>query len=415
MTTRNATQVYILMRATFALAHAIMFTTYGLYYVQMLGLNPMQLVLVGTALELTVVLFEVPTGVVADAYSRRLSVRIGVFVLAAAYLMEGAIPWLGVLPFFAGVVLAEVIRGVGETFLSGAREAWIADEIGPDRMGPLLLQCAKVDRLMSILGIMLSAALANISLNLPYLAGGLLLGLLAVYLLLAMPEQGFTPQPREQRSNWQVMSSTFREGLQAVRGRPILMALLAISLIAGAASEGLGRLWEAHLLLTFRLAEASALPPATWFSLIALAGSLLGIAAAHFARKHLDLSHPRRVTATLLTSAGLRTGLILTFALAPAYGWAVGCVLALKALGAVSGPIYETWLNQQINSRTRATVLSMMGQADAVGQSGGGPLVGWVGTRFSLRAALVLAAGLLTPALAVYGWAHRSTDSTEKG
>ncbi|MFZ5823544.1 MAG: MFS transporter, partial [Bacillota bacterium] len=99
----HAASVYLVMRSVFALANSIMFTTYALYYVSMLGLNPLQLVLVGTAVEVAVVLFEVPTGVVADSYSRRLSLIIGTFVMAAAYLLEGSVPWLGgVLPFFWG-------------------------------------------------------------------------------------------------------------------------------------------------------------------------------------------------------------------------------------------------------------------------------------------------------------------------
>lgn len=80
-----------------------MFTTYALYYVNMLGLNPFQLALVGTALEVTIVLLEIPTGLVADLYGRRLSVVIGTLVLGAAYLLEGSIPFLGgLLPFFVG-------------------------------------------------------------------------------------------------------------------------------------------------------------------------------------------------------------------------------------------------------------------------------------------------------------------------
>lgn len=106
----------------------------------------------------------------------------------------------------------------------------------------------------------------------------------------------FGPAPRANRSTWQLLTGTFLEGARSVRGRPVLMALLATSLIAGAASEGLARLWEAHFLNTFHLAEATALTPATWC-------------------------------------------------------WAVACILLLDLVGSVYGPTYETWLNQHIDSR----------------------------------------------------------------
>ncbi len=67
-----------------------------------------------------------------------------------------------------------------------------------------------------------------------------------------------------------------------------------------------------------------------------------------------------------------------------------------------------TWLNQQItDSSVRATVISISGQADAIGQTVGGPVLGVIGNVFGIRAALVAAAFVLTPALALYGRAMR--------
>jgi hypothetical protein len=71
-------------------------------------------------------------------------------------------------------------------------------------------------------------------------------------------------------------------------------------------------------------------------------------------------------------------------------------------------PLWETWVNQQItDSSVRATVNSITGQADAVGQAAGGPALGFVGNGFGTGAALACGALLLTPALALYGRAIR--------
>jgi len=67
-----------------------------------------------------------------------------------------------------------------------------------------------------------------------------------------------------------------------------------------------------------------------------------------------------------------------------------------------------TWLNQNItDSSVRATVISMSGQADAIGQVAGGPGLGALGTVFSIRTALLAGGALLAPALALYGRALR--------
>ena len=76
-------------------------------------------------------------------------------------------------------------------------------------------------------------------------------------------------------------------------------------------------------------------------------------------------------------------------------------------IDAVTGPLYDTWLNMNIPSQVRATVLSMLSQSNALGQTAGGPVVGWIGNRYSIRASLLVAAVLLAPIVYVYGKAMR--------
>jgi MFS family permease len=114
------------------------FTPLAVYYVTTVGLDPLQLVLVGTVLEGTIILFEIPTGIVADVFSRRLSVVLGRVLFGLAFVLEGSVP------VFGAILLAEVIRGIGETFLSGASQAWLADEVGDARVGPIFLRAAHV-------------------------------------------------------------------------------------------------------------------------------------------------------------------------------------------------------------------------------------------------------------------------------
>ncbi|MDF2629535.1 MAG: transporter [Symbiobacteriaceae bacterium] len=399
----GAARVYLIRQALGSLAGSIMFTTYALYYVQGLGLTPLQLVLVDTALEVACLLFEVPTGVVADSYGRRLSVITGTFVMAGAYLLEGAIPfWGGAVTFFWALVLAEVVRGIGWTFISGAEEAWVTDEVGADQVGELHLQVGQWERLMGLVGIPISVVLANVALHLPFLAGGVIYVGMGIFGLMRMGETTFVPRPRESASAFAGMRETLVEGIGAVRGRPLLMALLAATVIAGAASEGFDRLWEAHYLITFGLADLLPVTPATGFGILAVVSALLAIGVAAWARRYLDLTAEHRVRRTLLIAAGLRVGALVLFAAAPSIWMAVCGGLVYYLVGAIYHPAYRSWVNQQIDSGTRATVLSVVGQADALGQAAGGPVVGWVGTRFSLRAALMLAAVFLAPLVGLY-------------
>src|SRR4029079_4094181 len=87
-----------------------------------------------------------------------------------------------------------------------------------------------------------------------------------------------------------------------------------------------------------------------------------------------------------------------------AFGWFVVYRLARR----LTGPLEMTWLNQQItDSSVRATVISITGQSDAVGQAVGGAGLGLIGNVWGIRAAIVAGALALAPALALYGRALR--------
>jgi MFS family permease len=405
----HASHIYLILTGIVSLAHSIMFTTYAVYYVTELGLNPLQLVLVGTVLEVTIIIFEGITGTVADTYSRRLSVIIGMFVLGTAYVLEGLIPFISnsllnqSISLFVAVLAAEIIRGIGETFISGAQNAWISDEIGTDKIGQLFIRSNQIQKAASVVGIVLSVGLASIALNLPYIVGGVFFLILAVFLTFVMPETGFQPAPKTIRGPLHSMAGTFKDGIKVVRGRPILMMILAVTLFTGAASEGFARLWEAHFLDTFTLPQIGQLDTVVWFGIIAIGGNLLSIAAAEMFNRRFDTNNTKVITWSLLLCTALQVAFTIGFGLAGSFWTALVVFWSLGVIGSISGPMFDAWLNQNIESRTRATVLSIMSQSDAIGQSGGGPVVGAVGTRYSLRAAMVLAGLLLVPAVAVYG------------
>jgi DHA3 family tetracycline resistance protein-like MFS transporter len=402
----NAYRLYLLMGAAAAFFSSMIFTGLTLYYIQIVGMNPLQLVLVGTVLEGTILLFEVPTGVLADTYSRRLSVIIGFALIGACYLIQGSLPIFGI------IILAEMVRGLGETFLSGAESAWIADEIGEERVGLAYLRHSQMSGIGALAGIAIGTALATIDLQLPILLGGTLLISLSLFLLVAMPETGFHPSPRPSgEAPWRSMRRTVQEGMGIVRGRPVVWMLVLVAVVFGAFSEGVDRLGEAHFLTTFTfptsifsgsiLPNGLTLQPIVWIGLIRTVGMLLSIGIAELLIRRWKIHGSRNIGSLLLANS---MGLILAvigFGLAPSFGVALTAYWMIGILRSIQYPVANTWLNQHLPSHVRATVLSMAGQADALGQVAGGPIVGIVALR-SLRAALVFAGMILTPALVLY-------------
>lgn len=394
----DAYVVYLLMTATGSLAFSLIVTVNLVYQATTVGLNPLQLVLVGTLLEITTLLGEVPTGVVADVYSRRLSVIIGTVLVGLGFLVEGSFP------FFGAVLLAQVIWGLGATFTSGAEQAWIADELGEARVGPAFLRASQVGQLAGLVGIGASVALASVRINLPILLGGVLYLALGLFLFLAMPERGFRPAPPEHRGSWRQMGDTLRRGIGLVRARPVLLALLVSSAIYGSFSEGFDRLWTPHVLENFTLPVTGSLEPVVWFGIMRGGAMVIAIAANEVARRRVDTTSHTAAARAVVLLYGLIAGSVVLFGLAGQFGLALAAFWVTAALRSTAGPLFQAWLNQNLDSRVRATVFSLTAQSDAIGQIAGGPVLGVIATVVSLRAALVAAALALTPTLPLYLW-----------
>lgn len=392
-TKRNAYAVYLFMEFTTSLLFSMIFTVSLIYQATTVGLNPLQLVLVGTTLELSAFVFEVPTGVVADVISRRLSIIIGTLIMGAAFVVEGS------LPFFAAILLAQVLWGLGYTFTSGATQAWIADEVGEEQAGRAFLRADQVGLVGALLGIAPGTLLGNVAVALPIVLGGLLLIGLGAALIVVMPETGFRPAPREDRNTFQSMTHTFKSGVRLVRGKPTLINILVIGLVFGLYSEGLDRLWTPYLLDTITLPAIGGLATVTWFGLIRGMGMLLGIGLTEVVRRRVDTNGHRAVARAVLGLTAALAGGLFVFALTDNFFVALLAFWALSAARRTLMPLYTTWVNQHVDSSVRATVLSMSSQVDAFGQIVGGPIVGGIGTTFGLRAALTSSAAILSTAL----------------
>lgn len=399
----EAGRLYLLMMAVQSFALSMVFTVNMVYQVTVVGLNPLQLVLIGTVLELTAFLMEIPTGVVADVYSRRLSVILGFALLGAGVIVEGSIP------LFEALLVAQVIMGIGYTFLSGALSAWVVDEIGQVRAADAFLRASQAAQVAGFVGIFVSVAVASVSLQLAIVLGGALLLALVLALLLVMPERGFKRAAAASLDGtWAAFSATLREGAKLVRGRRILLAILLATVIHGAFTEGFDRLWTAHLLQEFSLPALGQLNEIVWFGLISAVSMPLSLLATEVIRRRVNLADSAAVAAILMAVYALMIGSVLLFALGEGFEWVLIGFWLAGALRRVRNPLMEAWVHQHTESEVRATVLSMQGQADAFGQIAGGPVVGVMGLLGSLRFAVSVSAVMLLPILAVLGRVRRA-------
>jgi len=397
----EATKVYLFVEFTASAFFSMMFVSMSLYEATTAGLTPLQLVLVGTTVEVSIFVFEIPTGIVADVYSRRLSIIIGYLLMGVGFLVEGFFP------AFLPILLAQVLWGLGYTFTSGATQAWITDEIGEAPANKLFLRATQVGLFASLIGMGAAIVVGSQNVALPIQVGALGVILIGAALFLIMPETGFHPTPREDRNTWQHMWYTFGEGFKTVRERPRLMSIVGIGLFYGLYSEGFDRLWVKLLLDKFSLPILFGNNEVAFFAALRITGTVLTIFAVNFVAKRVDTGSPLAIgRAMLLVTAGISLAMI-GFAFAPYLLLAIILFLVIDVLRDISQPLQTAWINQKLDSQVRATVHSMFGQVDAVGQVAGGPGVGLIANLVSVIAAISTSGLLLTPALLLIGRANR--------
>jgi len=375
----------------------------AVYLVRELHLSPLQLVLMGTVMEAVIFVCEIPTGVVADTYSRRLSLIIGYVGMGTAWLAVGVVsaPW-AVIALWGG-------WGFAYTFTSGAYQAWIADEVGAENLRALFLRGRRVGYAGSVGGLVLQVGIGVVSLRAGVIVGGAATILCGLACVVFMPETGFRRATRTARASaFSELRTTAARGIRFAWAAPIILLLVGVELFMGMSSEAFDRLKEAHFLRDVGLPAVGALDAVVWFGIFWLVGMVIGF----FVLRPLihAVEHRGRdvVSRFLFGFALLELVAMLAFALSGSAWPAIAALLGVFFARDLQGPLYATWINEQItDSSVRATVLSISGQANAIGQAGGGPALGAIGNVWGIRAALVAGAAAIAPALALYGRAIR--------
>jgi MFS family permease len=380
----------VFLRWTFIrafLARGYWLTT-AVYLVVVAHLSPFELVTIGTLQAITVVVAEIPAGVLADAVSRRLS-------LVAAHVVMGAgMAMAGFVTSFSFLALSQCLWGLGWALSSGADVAWLTDELDqPDRVDRVLAAQGRWDLLGNPPGIAAFALLAWVTtLSLAIRVSGVAMIVLGLTMVARMPETRFTPVDAGRR--WRESMGIFRNGVAiARRDRRILMVLAATFLVNGS-SVAFGRLFELRL-VALRIPTRP--DPIAWFALLTIAAFLLGAVALRVVEARIDGFGVARRAYAVSCAAGA-AGMVL-FALGPGLRVAAfGAFVASGTAFPVTRTVGAIAVNRRTESGSRATVHSLLSQAEHVGEIVCGVLLAVLAISSSTTPALLGSAVLLAGA-----------------
>lgn len=400
--------LYLVLESGTAFLTGVSYATVTVYWVSVGRLNPLQLLLLGTALELSYFVFQLPTGLLADLVSRRLCVLTGLFIVGVAQVMAS------LSASYANLISAWVVLGLGAALNNGAQDAWIADELsaelGDHKMTGVYLRATQLGLVATVAGSLLSGVIALAGLDVPLRVGGALTCLLAVAAAFVMPERNFHRPTAESglrqvaRQSARLLGDQARSARLAVVAVPGLVLLFGMTLCTGLWSESFDRLWGAFLLRDIRFPRLDglhpAMRPAIWFSILAAMAAILGLGATQLAKRRTERLGPDSVVGALLVLTLGIGAAVIVMATAHAFAVVVGGYLAVAVLRPVLYPLVSGWMVGRIEPAVRATALSARDMFDSAGQIVGGPVIGVIGTWASIRIALLAGAAALGPAAA---------------
>jgi MFS family permease len=309
------------------------------------------------------VVFEVPTGVVADTWGRRTSYLLGTVTLAATtfayYLL-----WAAEGPFWLWAVVS-MLLGLGFTFFSGATEAWLVDALSyagyEGDLEAVFGRGQMVSGIAMLGGSVAGGVIAQAtSLGVPFLirAGVLVLMFAVAYRL--MMDLGFTPQRGESpvRAVRTVLMTSLDHGL---KNPPVRWVMLAAPFTSGVGFYTFYAL-QPYLLELYGDEEAYAV---AGLAAAIVAGSQ--IAGGYLAPKIRALFHRR--TSALILGTLASSGILVGLGFTDAFLLALGLLAVWGLIFSAELPIRQAYLNGMIPSQQRATVLSfdsLMGSTGGV-------------------------------------------------
>lgn len=353
------------------------------------------------------VLFEIPTGVIADSRGRKFSYLLGTLTLAITTVLYLVLAWVGASLVWWAIV--SLFLGLGFTFFSGATEAWLVDALHftgyKGQLESVFGKAQIVAGVAMLSGSVLGGVIAQFSqLGVPYIVRAALLLVTFVIAAVYMKDLGFQPEKGlsyiKQAKSLLVTSVSF--GLK----RPALRwVMLSAPFISGVSIYVFYAL-QPYLLELY--GEATAYWVAGLTAAIIAASQIIGGLLAGPIRRLF-----KRRTALLLLGTSVSAVILIVMGFVPNFAAAVSLIVLWGLIGAAVMPVRQAYMNDLIPSKQRATVLSFDSLLGSSGGVANQPLLGKAADMYGYGTSYVIAGIVQVAAVPFLFLANRRKEQVD--
>ncbi len=382
--------MYYLIKAVMGFSFFMLFTAAIIYRIDVCQLEVYELILLGSALEISIFVFETPTGVVADLTSRKLSVIIGLFIIGLGFITEA------LTTHFIVIFAAQVIWGLGYTFISGALDSWISDEEKNKDIEYIYINGAQLDKIFSVLGIITAAIIGTYNIVFAIVLPGLLMISLSFICIIAMKEENFIPEKQGDGLLKAYFEQLFK-GLKHIKANNVLYIMLFIMLCYGLYSEGIDRTYELHILDNLNFRTILTVEPIWIIAFVNTSTAIASTAILEVVKRHLDKS--KHLAFYAMSFNIVMIFALITFAYANSYIALLGFVIFTVSRQGMY-PLLNAIIVKNTPKKIKATILSSFSQLDAIGQLLSGAIMVGLSLSIGISAMyLITALFLVVPCL----------------
>jgi len=363
--------IYSLFNGLFSFALSFFFATYVPFLADK-GMNLWQINIINAFFMLFIVLAEMPTGGFADNFGRHRSLAVSCFLLSFSFLVYYFSH------SFLFFILAEIVGAIGQTFASGAAEAWLVDSLSVRNELHLKDKAFRLEQISKstgiIIGCLLGSALGGINLSLPWLGSAFFMFALGVLSLIFIKEN-YSSTFSEHRKNGSLskqISDAWYHGLK----NKALLYVMSFGAVIAFSVQAINMQWTLLFKDGYNFSSLN-------LGFIFVGISLFSALGAKLSKKikvwikndKLVLIIPQLLTAVAIIVCSRVNAIFLV----------MGSFLLHEVGRGIFHPLKQSYLNNFLQSEKRATLLSLESMFVKLGAFAGLIISGFLAETYSIR------------------------------